>query len=203
MPEWFPRAYSAAPIEPVVEVGQKILTFDREAYRLYDIAFIEPIAPSGTLIINGGALAAGAQTAVINTQAVLDNQYGQLSQIRLRVLDDIQVTLLQPQALTRFTLRNVNANINVFSRLADPTDHLTETYIMEDDRLFMRMMNPRTVAIAQSRALCYGFKYVLAGTEGPVTSGGKASPLAVYMSIRDAKKDGHVFTVVPVGGWGR
>lgn len=199
----YPRPFRAGLIEPIVEVGQRVLLVDREAYNLYMVAFIEPIPMSGPIILNGGAILAGATTASTTSQPVLDNNYGQFAQLRARVLDDIAVTVLQPQALARFTMKNVNAVITPFTALNDPDGHMTEFYIYEDDRIFVQIRNPHTVNLAQSRIAFWGFKYVLSGSEGPAASGGKVPPLRRFLTIPEAEKSGERYTVIPVGGWGR
>lgn len=199
----YPRPFREGPIEPIVEVGQNVLLVDREAYNLYSVAFIEPIAISNVTIVNGGALAAGATSAVINSQAQLDNNYGQFAQLRAKLLDDVIVTLLQPQAVARFSMKNVNAVINAFTMVEDPCGHTTEVFIYEDDRIFAQFRNPHTVAVAQSRLAFYGFKYVISGPEGPAATGGKVAPIRRFLTITEAIRSGEKFTVVPVGGWGR
>ena len=171
----YPRPFRAGPIEPIVEVGQRVLVIDRESYKLFMVAFIEPIPVSGPIILNGGAIAAGGVSAVTSTQNVLDQNYGQFGQLRAKVLDDVAVTILQPQALARFTMKNVNAVITPFTALNDPDGHTTEFYVYQDDRVFCQFRNPHTVALAQSRIAFWGFKYVLAGPEGPAGTGGNRS----------------------------
>lgn len=209
----YPRAYRGGVIEPIVEVGQQVLLVDREAYNLYMVAYTEPITLSNPILINGNALAnpgapatplaAGATTAVLNTQAVLDNQYGQFAQLRAKVYDDVVVTIYLPQALSRFSLKNVNAVLNAFDNLEDPDAHLSEFFLFEDQRIFLQFRNPQGVAITVSRIAFWGIKYVLAGPEGPAATGGKVQPLRRYQTINEAVKSGERFTCVPTGGWGR
>jgi len=188
------------PIEHIAEVGENVLLVEHSKYSLYQIAYIEPIPPSHPLVANAGAILAGGIVPNFNTTAILDLNYGQLGQFRAHVLDDIHVTVLQAQSLTRFSLMNVSATINAFTRLEDPYDILTELAIWEQRRVFLRVVNPTGYNLAQARMAFYGYKYALAGPEG--TSGGQQiNPFATYDSIKAAVESGKKFAVVPVGGW--
>lgn len=188
------------PIEHIAEVGENVLLVEHSKYSLFQIAYIEPIPPSHPLVANAGAILAGGIVPNFNTTAILDLNYGQLGQFRAHVLDDIHVTVLQAQSLTRFALMNVSATINPFTRLEDPYDILTELAIWEQRRVFFRVVNPTGYNLAQSRVALYGYKYVLSGAEG--TSGGQQiQPFDTYSSIKEAIEKGKKFAVVPVGGW--
>ena len=198
-----PRPFKPGPIEPVVYAGENVLLLDREAYNLYQVAYIEPIPASHPLVANIGAILAGATAAPFNTQNILDMQYGQFGQYRVRLLDDVHAVLSQPQSVARFSTKNVNARISVWSHLYDPDDHQTEFFIYEDDRIFLTATNPTGYNLAQARAAFYGYRYVLVGADGQAGSGGKVPPIDRYPTIKKAKESGFNFTVIPVGGWGR
>ncbi len=198
----YPRPFRAGPIEPVVEVGQNLLLVDRENYHLYQVSYIEPLSRSAPLIFDAGALNAASVTTVQNTQTILDMQFGQLAQIRMRVIDDINVVVFQPQAIARQANKNQIANINAFSAIYDPWDSLSEHYIFEDQRIFLQITNPRRYNLAQTRISFYGFKYVLFGGAG-ASSGGHVLPKRSFGSIQEATDSGEKFTVIPIGGWGR
>ncbi len=202
----FPRPYKPGFVEPVVQVGQNILVLDRQAYRLYTVAFIEPIPRSWPMVQNFGALAAGAQTAPISTQNILDMQFGELAQYRLRVLDDVAVTVRLPQAVTRFGTKNVNAEVGAFNAIYGDVqgsgDSDTELYVFEDQRPILVVRNPTGYALAQSRVAFWGIRYVLSGING-ASSGEHIAAKKSFATIEDALGSGEKFTVVPMGGWGR
>ncbi|RJO60330.1 MAG: hypothetical protein C4542_09570 [Dehalococcoidia bacterium] len=199
----YARPYRAGPIEPVVEVGHNVLLIFQMKFYLYQVAFIEPVPPSHPLIANIGAINAGITSAIFNTQNVLDMPDGSFGQFRARVLDDIVVTYLQPQASTRNSTRNNNARLTAFNRLYDPNDALSEFYVFEDERMFLQAVNPTDYNLAQARVVFYGFKYILSGQDGVNMSGGSIKPLQQFDSIEAAKRSNINFTAVPVGGWGR
>jgi hypothetical protein len=191
------------PIEHIAEVGENVLLVEHGLYSLYQVAYIEPVPRSHPLVAEvtaGAGLLAGATIPAFNTTAVLDLNNGQLGQFRAHVLDDVHVTVLQAQSLTRFALMNVSATVNPFVHLEDEYDILTEFAIWEQRRVFLRVVNPTGYNLVQARVAFYGYKYVLGGPEG--TSGGQAiNPIDKYNSIKAAVESGHKFAVVPVGGW--
>jgi len=199
----YTRPFRAGPVEPVVEVGHNLLLANARNYKLYHVAYIEPIPRSHPLVVNIGAILAGATAPDFNPAAVLDFNYGQLGQLRAAVIDDIHVTMLQPAGQARFGNMNVFATINAFSALYDPCAHETEQFIFEQDRMFLRAVNPTGYALVQARIAFWGYRYVLAGDKGPSSSGEHTPPLKTFLTIDDALASGEKFTVIPVGGWSR
>ena len=62
---YFPRAFRAGDMEPIVDPGQQLLVVDREGYNLYRAAFIEPLPYSRALVVDliTGTVATGAVNA--------------------------------------------------------------------------------------------------------------------------------------------
>jgi len=196
---YYPRPYAEGPIEPVVEAGQNVLVFDKGAYKLYQAALIEPLGLSHPLVVNLGAIAAGANTAITSTTAALDMSDGQMAQLRAKVLDDIHAILFQPQGMARYTNMNQIARLNVFGQLADPCGHLTEFFIFEQNRPFLQAWNPTMYALAQARIAFWGFKYIL---DGETDKEGHMKPLKRFSSMNEAVASKIPFTSVMTGGWG-
>ncbi len=197
------RPYKPGPIEPVCLAGENVLLAGRQGFTLYTVAYIEPLSRSAPLVQDLGSLAPGVPSALTSTENYLDAAYGQLQQIRVRVLDDINVTIYQPQAQARQANQNITALINAFGALYDPDDHMSEFFIFEDQRPYVQAVNPTQYTNTKSRLSYYGYKYVLSGAGGTLSSGGKIAPLASFTSIKDAVESNKRFTVVPIGGWGR
>jgi len=203
----YPRPYKPGPIEPVARVGENVLTVNRELYSLYKIAYVETLPVSGPLVIDGGAIGAGVTLAPINTSLVLDMNYGEMSQIRAKVLDDISVSIYQPSGVARHNLKTPVATINAFTALYFPDDEPSELFVYEDQRPVLLIRNPRTVALVMSRVMFYGIRYALSGPGGSST-GGHILPFKTFPNIADAEHwkrspEGEPYTVIPVGAWGR
>lgn len=201
---YYPRAFRAGPMEPIVDPGQQVLVVDREGYNLYRVAFIEPLPYSRALEIDliTGTVTAGSAGAQVNMQNLLDMQDNQFGQYRTHVIDDVDVAVSQPQSVSRFSNRNVSATLNRFTMLKDRCCHTTETFILGQDRTFLTPTNNGARSITLGRVAFEGFKYVMVGRSGLPTTGA-LDPIRVFGSIDDAIKSGEKFTVVPAGGWGR
>lgn len=205
---YYPRAFAAGPIEPVVDPGQFIMIVDREGYNLYQVAYIEPIPESRALTVNlltspnATTLAAGASAAAFNPSAILDMQDNQLGQFRFRLLDDADVVVAQPNSVQRYNIRSVSSTLNRFQSIKDPHCHLTETFILSQDRPYFTPTNNGGRTLTQIRIRAWGFKFVLVGKSGLPTTGA-LDPIITFSSMVDAQKSQYRFTVIPAGGWGR
>lgn len=149
------------PIAPIALMGQNLVAVHDNKYNLYRVQLLEGVLPSNPLIFNGGALAALGAVTQQSLQNVIDMPEGNLFHFRWRVLDDIRVTLDQPQRLGSQVLAFVAGEVSAFSALYDPCAHLTERAIYWDRRPFLGITNPTQYAIAQSRVLFWGFKYIV------------------------------------------
>ncbi|RJQ43382.1 MAG: hypothetical protein C4534_08270 [Gaiellales bacterium] len=203
-------AFRPGPIAPVAKPGENVLLVALNHYSLYEIAYIDTFPVSGQTIIDVGALAASFTPAGSNANSspTLDLGAGQLGQWRFQVLDDIVVSVAQPAA-ARHSLRLAPSNISAFTHLMHPDDEPTEMFTFEqqlDTSIAFTVRNPRPVAIAQSRLMFYGLKYILIGDLGNgkrgTASSGSLSPLAQFTSIDEAMRSNYKFVVVPIGGWG-
>lgn len=201
---YFPRAFRAEAMEPIVDPGQQLLVVDREGYNLYRAAFIEPIGFSRALTTDliTGTVAAGAAGAQVSMATLLDMADNQVGQFRMKVLDDIDVLVSQPASVLRFGTKGVNATISLFSKLDDPCGHMTETYILAQDHTFLTPTNNGGRSITLGRVAFKGFKYVLVGRSGKPTSGA-LDPIKTFATIDEAIRSGEKFTVLPAGGWGK
>lgn len=196
-------AFAPGRIKPILKVGENLMLFDGQ-YKLYGVSYIEPLPYSFPLVFNAGAIAAGVTASNQNTQLITDNPYGVLTQMRFRVLDDIAVTLRQPQSVARDGNLNQTARITAFTALFDQDDAMSETFIFENNRVFFDVLNPTQYTLAQARVLFYGLKYILVGSgqRAGTSAAGHLPPLrGPWSSIEAAQKEIPHFTVVPVGGW--
>lgn len=149
------------PIVPLANIGQNVLIRRLNAYHLYRIRFREGVPPSAPLMNDFGAIAAGATLLGITLQPVLEMPEYQLGHFRMRVIEDIEIALLEPRAVARFDLRNVIAEVSAFTTIYDPCSHTTEFCVYEDTWPFANVTNPSDYALVVSRVVFWGFKYVL------------------------------------------
>lgn len=186
-------------IKPIARPGEKVLIYNSGKFNLYLVDFLEPMTLNGELVKNFGALAAGAQSAVTGLTD-LDMNYGELGQYRFRITDDMQVTFYQPSSLARRVNMNNVMYMNSFTMLRDPDGASTETFIFEQNRIYVQAMNPRSSTLAQSRLEAWGFRYVLSGAQGQRANASPLKPIKTFDTMYEAVVSNERFTVVPVSG---
>ena len=202
---YYPRLYNPGPIEPVVDPGQNILTQQASGYDLYRVEYVEPLTRSPQISINlanGTALVAGASTQNVSLETQLDMPSGQLGHFRFHPIDDLQYYLYEPQSLGRGTDLNQLASFNLWNALNDKHDALTEAFIFQQQRVYIRAYNYTNYTVNYARLVVYGFRYVLSGSQGeapPVVSQSFPS-LRHFNTLADALNSGSRFTLVPIAG---
>ncbi len=200
---YFPRAFRAGDMEPIVDPGQQVLLFENQHYALYRAAYIDAIPYSRALAMDliTGTVATGAVGAQVSMTTILDMYDNELGQFRLELLDDIDVIISQPQSSARGGSRNVTGTVSRFSKLRDRCGHMTEKFILGQGRTFLTPTNNSGRGITLGRAVFWGFKYGLVGKSG-LSTAGVLDPIKVFGSINEAIASGEKFTVVPLSGWG-
>lgn len=153
------HTYKGGPIEQVVMPGENVGIWINKLYEFYRVLYIEGISRADPVTLNLGALAAGATTAV--TQATLLRMPDlEFAQLRMEVLDDVEIIVYQGRADQRHKLQNVVATLSRFIREFDPCAHLTEMFEFEDNFLFLQATNQTSYALTQARVVFWGYRYV-------------------------------------------
>lgn len=151
--------YKGGPIEEIVMPGETVGIWVNKVYEFYKVVFIETIPRSDPVAINLGALAAGGGSAVTQV-TLLQMPDLEFAQFRLEVLDDVEVIVSQGRADQRHKLQQRVATLGRFSPLFDPCGHLSECYEFEDNYIFLQGTNRTAYALAQTRVVAWGFRYV-------------------------------------------
>lgn len=152
--------FKAGPIEAVCLPGNIVGLWMTTHYRFRQVIYLEPITASDPLIVDLGALGAGANVGnqQLNLLEMPDNEFGQF---RSYVIDDVAVTLRQPSATTRKGTKNVTSRVTRFTALRDECGHTTEFFVWEDNFAFLDCLNPSAYAITTSLVAFYGFRFRL------------------------------------------
>lgn len=156
--------YKAGPIEPIVMPGETVGVWVNKLFLFYKVDYTEPIKRSDPVEINLGALAAGAASAITQL-ALLQMPDLEFGQFRAEVLDDCAMVMYQGRADQRNKLFTRVANMNRFTAIHDPCGHESEFYVYEDQFAFLQATNQTGYALTQSRAVFWGFRYVLSDTD--------------------------------------
>ena len=158
------RLYAAqsGPIEPVGLVGDNVAVWLSSSWWMYQIDFWEQMPRGQAMVVDLGALAAGANTGD-QRQIVFDQQVNPPGMMQLRCfpLDDIQIQVKMGTGNTRFVASNIQAQIDRYTELSDPDLHSTEFFVLRDNSVYLNCTNPTAYATAMSRVAFFGNRYNL------------------------------------------
>jgi len=147
------------PITPIAGVLENALVQRDNLWFLYRVTGVEAIQPASGMIVDFGTIAAQATTSDQSLQTPLELGTNELGQFRIRVLDDIRLSVFQPRQAGKFTIKRVQTQVGLLTRLNDPCGHLTEFYSYKDEYPFVDINNPGDAQLVITRALFYGFRY--------------------------------------------
>jgi hypothetical protein len=149
------------PLKPLGGINQNILVWHTAAWVLYKIRLMEALPPSRPLKIDFGAIGAVAAVQNQSLQLITEMDEMQLGHYRFAPLEDLEITVNQPQADGRFTNHNAQAIITLQTRLFDPESALSELMVFRQEWPFFTVRNPLAFAIASSPVMFWGFKYMV------------------------------------------
>jgi len=146
--------------QPVVKLFENIGVYTTEGkWKYFQVAFIEPLPPSEDLIKDFGAIAAGGSVSATDVTE-LELYENQIGQYRYFPLDDIMITVTQPRAITRYSIKAKKVRVSMLSEVYDPSLRSTELYVFEDDYPQMAIENNGPIAVTQSRVQFFGYRIV-------------------------------------------
>ncbi len=216
-----PGPFQPGPIRPLVRPGENVLLQGLSPqFQLFRVRQLEPLFISHALVVDinlvAGViapLAANTSGVQYDTTPILKMSLGQIAQVRMAVLDDINVSIRQLGVPTNQT-QQIVTDLNAFGALEDPCGHLSEKFVWETYVPFLTPINPTQYQTARTRVKFWGFRYVMEGATGEVD--GHLKPLAVFANMEDAQnaKVGEIFPrtnrgdstkikfmVIPLGGF--
>ena len=147
------------PITPLAGPNENALVHRDNLWFLYRVTGVEAVQPSSGMILDFGTIAAQGTTADQTLETPLELGANELGQFRIKVLDDIRLTVFQPRQAGRFTIKRVQTTVSLLSRINDPCGHLSEIYSFRDEFPFVNINNPGDAQLVITRALFYGFRY--------------------------------------------
>jgi len=145
--------YSEA-LQPVAKIDDVVgLIWATGARKTYKVLHVEPLPE---LVYDFGTIA--AQSALTERQ-IEDLKMGDnwLSQLRMEVIDDIEVLLRQPKAVQKWSTAKAVFKASPYTK----PDNLSEFFVFEEGVPFFLVSNPTKTEIALSRIRFKGFKYLL------------------------------------------
>ena len=154
------HTYKAGPIEQVVMPGETVGIWVNKVYEFYKVVYVEGILRSDPVTIDLGATTVAAPITALTQATLLQMPSEEFAQLRMEVLDDVQVAVYQGRADQRHKLFTVASVLNRSQPLFDPCAHITEMYEYEDNYIFLQATNLTSYPITQARVAFWGYRYV-------------------------------------------
>ncbi len=154
------HTYQAGPINQIVLPNEIVGIWVNKVYEFYKVQYIEPITRSSPVTIDLGALAAAAASDITQV-TLLQMPDLEFAQLRMEVLDDVEVVVSQGRADMRHKMQAVVSTLSRMNPLWDICGHQTELYEFEDNYIFLQATNQTSYALAQARIAFWGYRYVL------------------------------------------
>ncbi len=153
----FPHKSGLGFVEPVALIGHNVCVKYANDSHYRRVIWLESVLPFQFL--NIGAILANTTSA--RTQAPnLQAWRNEFLQIRWYPIDTIQVRLYLPTADGRHNLRNLQVPMDPTIITRDPCLHLTEFFVWEDRNPAFEATNYTALALAQSRLIGMGYRFV-------------------------------------------
>lgn len=161
--------YATGPMAPVCQINQHLAIYQDQAWKGFQVDFIEPIPRSSAFIVDlvvlqaTGPLAAGAQIAQQLSQVIQQNK-DEMCHFRFFALDDIEAQLWQLASQARFTSRGGQAGVNLFTPQFDPYLATTTFFVLggQGDRdAQIGCTNVSGGQLPTARVGFFGFRYLL------------------------------------------
>ncbi len=159
LPQLYP--YKAGPIEPIVMPGEMVGLWISNLWEFYRVIYIETLPESSPLVIDLGAIAAGATIASVQL-IILEQPVREFGQYRCRVLDDFSLLLWQGRADLRHRLGTTVAEVTKFTSFRNPDGHDTEFFVYYNQNdAFASAINRTSYPIQNSRVSFWGNRYIM------------------------------------------
>jgi len=153
---------------PVVAIDQQYSIITAQGTTKYfDCVYVEGLPPSLDLIEDFGELASGASDNANKVTSIemegsgrTGSDISEVFQFRMRPLDDAMYTIKLPAAQSKWKTRNNEIRLDYNTEVLDPTFATTETYVAEDDTIYVDVYNPTQYTLSQTRLQFWGWRIV-------------------------------------------
>ncbi|MDP2727625.1 MAG: hypothetical protein Q8P59_08780 [Dehalococcoidia bacterium] len=160
--------YAPAPITPVVHIGERLGIFTGNGHTYQFVKFIEGM-PAGSpmiadiLALSGGTVLAAAGAPVNKTlAAILQVNTNEFLHLRLKPLDDVEITLWEPSGGARFNARGVQARLTLDTQNYDPHMACSTIFVYGLERdVNLQVQNMTSYALPGARVAFWGYRYIL------------------------------------------
>lgn len=168
--------YDSGPIAPVCRIGENIAAWTEMKWKYYKVEFIEPIPRSQQYMVDA-LVTSGVTTLAANgiLQAqlltILQMHKDEMFHVRWEPIDDIEGELFELSAVSRNNMRGGQSRVDLFTKTYDPYLATTTFWVLGENKdAQIETRNPNPVAIFTARFAFWGYRYILAPTNGTPTN---------------------------------
>lgn len=153
---------------PAVSIDQNYAVLTTSGtWRYYSTIYVEPLPASLDLIKDFGSISSSSVSRAneitileMEGSAKTETDISEVSQLRFYPLDDIAVTVKQPNAMGRFKTKTTEIRVDYNTMNVDPSLKSTEVFVYEDDVLFMDVYNLTQYNMTKTRIQFFGWRIV-------------------------------------------
>ena len=158
----------ATNFEPVVSIGQNyaVLTVSG-MWRYYECLYVEPLPASLDLVedfssVSASSVSRANEVSILAMEgsAKVEVDVSEVAQIRFYPIDDVAITVKQPNAMGRFKTLSSEIRVDYNTRETDPALKSTEIYIYEDSVVYFDIYNLTQYDMAKTRVAFFGWRIV-------------------------------------------
>jgi hypothetical protein len=156
----------AEPFQPVAKPLENLclIKSGAQVQGYYVCKYVEPL-PEHTYDFAPSAGIAAGETDSENEISDLYLDDLQLGQYRFYVVDDIQVSVRQPLAKTKWTTKGVKEMLSPFTQQVFRGLQHMDIFVWEDEKVYFDAKNPTKYTIYKARVRYIGYHYILAKLE--------------------------------------
>jgi len=136
-------------------------------WRYYECIYVEPLPASLDLIQDFSSVSASSVSRAnevtilaMEGSAKVETDVSEVAQIRFYPMDDIAITIKQPNAMGRFKTLSAEIRVDYNTREVDPALKSTEIYIYEDNVVYFDIYNLTQYTLAKTRVQFFGWRIV-------------------------------------------
>jgi len=149
--------------KPVAAVDENLYVFAPSRptiHGYYRILFLEPLPEP--VVHDFGPLNAGEEVTDVEIKELYQDN-DNCANFRIIPLDDVEIKIKQPLGLSRWSLKNIIAKLDLLHGQYKPTEyrHLSEICIWEDESIYFCCKNPTRYPQEMNRVKFIGFRYAV------------------------------------------
>lgn len=179
-------AYQGNPYEPVAKMGQHMLVWSRAAWHGYRVDYTEPLPLSSQSVVDFGNVAASGTIAAALIQTLRLDE-GNVVEIWMKPLADIEIMLWLLQGQQKFRIKNAGFRVSLATGLVDPYYEGSRFYCLgKDQDPYIEIRNPSAYA-EDALVAFWGNKYLVKAVSADEEKGMIEGRIAAARVVAEAR----------------